>query len=85
MSIELAEQLKRDLTDKWVLVDKTIPELKRFSGLTGKVKTINMNARALVEFDGGEDIGWYDIDPSFLTVVDAPVKKEKAAAPDSEH
>ena len=81
MSIELAEQLKRDLTDKWVLVDKTIPELKRFSGLTGKVKTVNMNARALVEFDGGEDIGWYDIDPSFLTVVDAPVKKEKAAAP----
>lgn len=81
MSIELAEQLKRDLTDKWVLVDKTIPELKRFSGLTGKVKTVNMNARALVEFDGGEDIGWYDIDPSFLTVVDGPVKKEKAAAP----
>jgi len=81
MSIELAEQLKRDLTDKWVLVDKTIPELKRFSGLTGKVKTVNMNARALVEFDGGEDIGWYDIDPNFLTVVDGPVKKEKAAAP----
>lgn len=81
MSIELAEQLKRDLTDKWVLVDKTIPELKRFAGLTGKVKTVNMSARALVEFDGPADIGWYDIDPSFLTVVDEPVKKEKAAEP----
>lgn len=81
MSIEQAEQLKRDLTDKWVVVDKTTPELRRFSGLTGKVKTVNMSCRALVEFDGPADIGWYDIDPSFLTVVDEPVKKEKAAAP----
>jgi hypothetical protein len=81
MSIEQAEQLKRDLTDKWVVVDKTTPELRRFSGLTGKVKTVNMSCRALVEFNGPADIGWYDIDPSFLTVVDEPVKKEKAAAP----
>jgi hypothetical protein len=81
MSIEQAEQLKRDLTDKWVVVDKTTPELRRFSGLTGKVKTVNMSCRALVEFNGSADIGWYDIDPSFLTVVDEPVKKEKAAAP----
>lgn len=92
MSIELAEKLKQKLTDKWVVVDPAAPELKRFAQWTGKVRTVNMNGRALVEFDGPVDIGWYDIDPAFLTVVDgpkpkvAPAKKEaapaaKAAAP----
>lgn len=79
MSIERAEKLKDLLTDKWVLVDAQIPELKRFQNWTGKVKTVNMNCRALVEFDGPVDISWYDIDPDYLKVVDAPVKK--AAAP----
>jgi hypothetical protein len=77
MSIELAEKLKQKLTDKWVVVDPNVPELKRFADWTGKVKTVNMSCRALVEFDGPVDIGWYDIDPAFLTVVDAP--KPKAA------
>jgi hypothetical protein len=87
MSIALAEQLKKEWTDKYVVVDDGAPELKRFSGLTGTVRTINMNGRALVEFDGAVDIGWYDIDPSFLKVVTEPLKKkapekhEKAAAP----
>lgn len=80
MSIEQAEQLKRELTDKWVVVATDIPELRRFASLTGKVKTVNMNCRALVEFDGPEDIGWYDIDPQFLTVVDAPRPKETKEA-----
>jgi len=80
MSIEQAEQLKTELTDKWVVVDKNIPELRRFAGLTGKVKTVNMNCQALVEFYGQEDIGWYDIGTTFLTVVDKPVEKPKAAA-----
>ena len=78
MSIDQAEQLKRELTDKWVVVAEDVPELRRFSQLTGKVKTVNMNCRALVEFDGGEDISWYDIDPQFLTVVDGPRPKAKA-------
>ena len=87
MSIATAEQLKKEWTDKYVVVDEGAPELKRFSGLTGTVRTINMNGRALVEFDGAVDIGWYDIDPSFLKVVSEPLKKkapekhEKAAAP----
>jgi hypothetical protein len=87
MSIELAEQLKEKLTDKFVLVDASVPELKRFANWTGKVKTVNMNCRALVEFDGPVDISWYDIDPAYLTVVDAPVKRAapvpvaKAAVP----
>jgi hypothetical protein len=76
MSIELAERLKKKFTDKWVVVDASVPELKRFAQWTGKVKTVNMNGRALVEFDGPVDIGWYDIDPAFLTVVDAPRPKE---------
>ena len=79
MSIEQAEQLKRELTDKWVIVTDGIPELRRFATLTGKVRTVNMNCRALVEFDGPEDIGWYDIDPQFLTVVDEPRPKAKQA------
>ena len=85
MSIDLAEKLKEKLTDKFVLVDASVPELKRFANWTGKVKTVNMNCRALVEFDGPVDISWYDIDPAYLTVVDAPVKRAapaaKAAAP----
>ena len=80
MSIELAENLKAKLTDKWVVVDATVPELRRFAQWTGRVKTVNMNCRALVEFDGGIDIGWYDIDPVFLTVVDGPRPKQVAQA-----
>ena len=80
MSIDQAEQLKTELTDKWVVVDKNIPELRRFAGVTGKVKTVNMNCQALVEFHGQEDIGWYDIGTTFLTIVDEPVAKPKAAA-----
>ena len=75
MSIERAEKLKDLLTDKFVVVDSDVPELKRFQNWTGKVRTVNMNCRALVEFDGPVDIGWYDIDPDYLKVVDAPVKK----------
>jgi hypothetical protein len=80
MSIKLAEQLKKELTDKYVVVAKTVPELKRFANLTGFVKTVNMNGRALVQFDGPEDIGWYDIAPEYLTVVDAPQVKQKPHA-----
>lgn len=80
MSIELAEKLKAKLTDRWVVVDGSVPELRRFSQWTGKVRTVNMNGRALVEFDGPADIGWYDIDPAFLTVVDGPRPKVAPAA-----
>src|SRR5688500_16957044 len=80
MSIERAEQLKREWTDKFVVVQPDIPQLRRFRNLTGKVKTVNMNCRALVEFDGPEDIGWYDIDLNHLQIVDAPRKKAPAEA-----
>lgn len=81
MLIERAEQLKRELTDKYVVVSDNVAELRRFVGLTGRVKTVNMNGRALVQFDGPVDIGWYDINPDYLRVVDAPVPRQTRAAP----
>ena len=80
MSIDRAEQLKEKLTDKFVVVDQSIPELRRFANWTGKVKTVNMSCRALVEFDGPVDIGWYDINPDYLIVVDGPRPKVAPAA-----
>lgn len=77
ISIQRAEELKRDFTDKWVVVKEDVPELRRFSGLTGKVKTVNMNCRALVQFDNPVDISWYDIDLDFLKVVDEPLPKKE--------
>ncbi|MBS0209418.1 MAG: hypothetical protein JSS27_10715 [Planctomycetes bacterium] len=69
------EALKRQYTDKYVVVDDSRPELKRFHGMTGQVKTVNMSGRALVQFDANLNIGWYDIDPDWLRVVDAPPPK----------
>ena len=76
---EQAELLKKQYTDKFVVVKSGVPELKRFQGLTGVVKTVNMSCRALVMFDGPADIGWYDIDPAYLTLVDAPAPKKVEA------
>jgi hypothetical protein len=90
MIFEHIEQLKQQYTDKYVAVDESRPELARFKGLTGAVKTVNMSGRALVEFDGYNNIGWYDIDPAFLRLVAPPApkpvesKKDKAAAPKAE-
>ena len=74
---EHIEKLKRDYTDKFVLVDDRCAELARFKGQTGRVKTVNMNGRALVEFDHYSNIGWFDIDVDFLKVIDRPPPKEK--------
>ncbi|GAB5443956.1 MAG: hypothetical protein Fues2KO_43050 [Fuerstiella sp.] len=72
MSIQRAEELKRKWTDRYVQVRSGFPELKRFAGHTGQVKTVNMNCRLLVEFDLPADISWYDIDPSCVEEVAAP-------------
>jgi hypothetical protein len=88
MVFESIEKLKADWTDKFVVTDDARPELKRFTGLTGTVKTVNMSGRCLVEFDGRANIGWYDIDPHFLKVITEPLKKpevkETKAAPKAE-
>jgi hypothetical protein len=80
MTFSEAERLKRHWTDKYVAVSDGIAELRRFSGLTGMVKTVNMSGRALVQFDGPADIAWYDIDPSFLRIVDQPTPKSAGHA-----
>src|SRR5688572_32524890 len=58
-------KLQKQLTDKFVVVDANRPELKRFDGLTGTVKTVNFSGRALVQFDGYNNIGWYATTPAF--------------------
>ena len=84
MVFHAIEKLQREYTDKYVVVDDQRPELRRFSGMTGIVKTVNMSGRALVQFDANNNIGWYDIHPDFLKVVEAPAPKKaeaKAAKP----
>jgi hypothetical protein len=75
MVFDYIEKLKQQYTDRYVAVDDSRPELRRFAGLTGTVKTVNMNGRALVQFDGHNNVGWYDIDIDFLRVIDQPLPK----------
>ncbi len=73
------EQLRRQYTNKKVVVDGTRPELRRFAGLTGVVKTVNKNGRALVEFLNTKNVGWYDIDLQFLKLAEeAEAQKSEA-------
>ena len=81
MDSEAVERLRRQYTDKYVVADTRRPELRRFQGMTGQVKTVNMTGRALVQFDGHNNSGWYDIDPAALTIVDAPPPKEEKKRP----
>ena len=81
MVFEHIEKLKREFTDKYVVVDENRAELRRFQGMTGTVRTVNMNGQALVEFDAHENISWYDIDIDFLKVVDQPLPKADGAKP----
>ena len=80
MVFEHIIKLQQEYTDKFVAVDQGVPELSRFKGMTGTVRTVNMSGRALVEFDGNLNIGWYDIDLDFLKVIDAPLPKEDPKA-----
>lgn len=83
MVAEQIETMKREYTDKYVVVDAARPELARFRDVVGQVRTVNMSGRALVEFvDYHLNIGWYDIDLAFLKVVDKPLPK--AAKPKEE-
>ena len=72
---DVIERLKREWTDKYVVVESPAPELARFGTATGLVRTVNMNGRCLVEFDQFNNIGWYDIDPAALKIVPQPRPK----------
>jgi len=80
---EQIEQLRRQWTDQYVVVQGDRPELARFRGAVGRVKTVNHSGRALVEFDADNNRGWYDIEVDYLQVVDKPAPKvaEKKPAP----
>ena len=75
MQRERIEILKEEYTDQYVVVDAARPEFARFKGMVGQVKTINMSGHALVEFEGRNDRGRYDIDLDFLKVVEKPEPK----------
>ena len=78
------EQLKQQYTDKYVVLQGDRPDLARFQGAVGQVKTVNMSGRALVQFDANNDQGWYDIVVEHLKVVDKPPPKpveKKAVTP----
>ena len=78
------EKLRLEYTDQYVVIEGDGPQLARFKGKVGQVRTINMNGRALVEFEG--DRGRYDMELDYLKVVDKPkpkvppAKKKPAAA-----
>lgn len=75
MQFERIDKLKDQYTDQYVAVDASRPELARFKGVVGQVKTVNYNGRALVQFDADSNRGWYDIELDFLKVVDKPEPK----------
>ena len=81
------ERLRQQYTDQYVVVDAGRPELARFKGAVGRVKTVNMSGRALVEFEADNNRGWYDVEIDWLKVVDKPAPKvdpkaeKKPAAP----
>jgi hypothetical protein len=52
------EQLKREWTDQYVVVNQDRIELKRFGTTVGRVVTVNWNGKAIIDFQDG---GWYDI------------------------
>jgi hypothetical protein len=70
------DQLKREWTDQYVMVNADRPELKRFQGIVGRVVTVNWNSQALIDFQDG---GWYDITASadYLTKLDPAEGKAK--------
>ncbi len=62
------EKLRREFTDELVTVENALPAPGRFSGMVGRVVTVNANGRALVQFNGHS--ARYAIDVDCLKVVD---------------
>ena len=70
------ERLKREWTGQFVLVNPERLELKRFAGIVGRVMTVNLNDKAVIDFQDG---GWYDITASsdYLTKLEPNEAKAK--------
>ena len=69
--LDQVERWKQQYTDSHVKVLELRPELRRFAGKIGRVVTVNMNGRALVQFDSPEDRTWYDLELAWLEIVSA--------------
>ncbi len=74
---ERVERLRHEYTDQYVVVEGRLPPLARFKGKVGRVHTVNVNGRALVEFE--DDRSRYDLELDYLKVVDKPKPKEPPA------
>jgi hypothetical protein len=61
VNLERAEELRRQWTDRLVMVKPDKPELKRFEGKVGRVVTVNWSGKAIVDFADG---AWYDMPAS---------------------
>ncbi len=72
MAYEEMEQLRRQYTDQYVMVQGDRPELARFQGVVGQVRTVNQSGRALVQFEAHNDRGWHDIEVAYLQIVAKP-------------
>ena len=59
------EALKAHWTGRTVAVREPTGVRARFAGRVGRVRTVNMNGRCLVQF-AGDDETWYDLDPRDL-------------------
>jgi hypothetical protein len=70
------EALKKEWTDQLVSVKPGRQELQRFTGVVGRVITVNYNGKALIDFQDG---GWYDITASeeYLTKLNPAEAKAK--------
>jgi hypothetical protein len=59
------ESLRRTWSNRLVKVTRDVPTLQRFAGKVGRVITVNLSGRAIVDFGDG---GWYDL-PDFASVL----------------
>ena len=68
------EALKTHWTGRTVAVRDAAGTNARFAGRVGRVRTVNMNGRALVQF-AGDDETWYDLDPRDLVETAEPAEE----------
>lgn len=70
MNQQQRDELKARWVDREVRVDAESISLRRFAGRTGIVREVNWNGHCLVDWQGVQDDGWYDIPPGQLVLVE---------------
>lgn len=74
------KQQRDDLKARWLGLEVRVRAesalWKRFSTRTGIVREVNWNGLCLVEWQGIQDDGWYDIPPQELVPVQKAAKSE---------